>query len=56
VVRPDDRGHWVPDSTTVAAKRQVVAVPGGASEPVRIGNLPVTADGELSCQAQVVRR
>ena len=44
------------DSTTVAAKRQVVAVPGGASEPIRFGNLPVTAEGELSCQAQVVRR
>ena len=45
-----------PDSTTVAAKRQVVAVPGGSSEPFRFANLPVTADGELSCQAQVVRR
>ena len=44
------------DSTTVAAKRQVVAVPGGSSEPFRFANLPVTADGELSCQAQVVRR
>ena len=45
-----------PDSTKVAAKRQVVAVPGGSSAPFRFADLPVTADGELSCQAQVVRR
>ncbi|MDF2968978.1 MAG: hypothetical protein K0Q93_2756 [Nocardioidaceae bacterium] len=45
-----------PESTTVQAKQRVVAVPGGASEPVRVGDLPVSADGELSCQAQVVRQ
>lgn len=45
-----------PDSTAVQAKRQVVALGSGASEPVEISTLPVPAEGELSCQAQVVRR
>lgn len=45
-----------PESTTVQAKQQVVAVAGGASESFRIGDLPVSADAELSCHAQVVRR
>ena len=45
-----------PDSTAVQAKRQVVALGSGASEPVEISTLPVPAAGELSCQAQVVRR
>jgi hypothetical protein len=45
-----------PDSTAVQAKRQVVALDSGASEPMEISTLPVPAEGELSCQAQVVRR
>jgi hypothetical protein len=45
-----------PDSTAVQAKRQVVALDSGASEPMEITTLPVPAEGELSCQAQVVRR
>ncbi|HLK95260.1 MAG TPA: hypothetical protein VK365_05935 [Nocardioidaceae bacterium] len=45
-----------PESTAVQAKRRVVAVPAGASEAVRLGNLPVSAEGELSCHAQVVRQ
>ena len=45
-----------PDSTAVQAKRQVLALDSGASEPMEISTLPVPAEGELSCQAQVVRR
>jgi len=45
-----------PDSTATQAKRQVVGLRSGASEPVEISTLPVPVEGELSCQAQVVRR
>jgi hypothetical protein len=45
-----------PDSSAVQAKRQVLALDSGASKPVEISTLPVPAEGELSCQAQVVRR
>jgi hypothetical protein len=45
-----------PDSTAVQAKRQVLALDSGTSKPVEISTLPVPAEGELTCQAQVVRR
>jgi hypothetical protein len=45
-----------PDSTAVRAKRQVVGLRSGASEPLAIDTLPLPAEGELSCQAQVLRR
>lgn len=45
-----------PDSTATQAKRQVVALRSGASAPVEITALPMPAEGELTCQVQVVRR
>jgi hypothetical protein len=45
-----------PDSLTVKAKRQVVGLRSGGSEPLEIDTLPLPSDGELSCQAEVVRR
>ncbi len=45
-----------PTSTTAQAKRQRVTLAGGESLPVELTSLPAPAEGELSCQAQVVRR
>jgi len=45
-----------PDSTAAQAKRQVVTVPSGESEPIQMDGLPAPPEGELSCQAQVVRQ
>ena len=45
-----------PDSTATQAKRQVVGLRSGASAEVEISTLPVPTEGELSCQAQVIRR
>ena len=45
-----------PDSTAGRAKRQVVGLRSGASEPLAIDTLPLPTEGELSCQAQVLRR
>jgi len=45
-----------PDSTATQAKRQVLGLRSGDSAPLEISTLPLPADGELSCQAQVVRR
>ncbi len=45
-----------PTSTSAQAKRQVLTLAGGESKPVELTSLPVPVEGELSCQAQVVRR
>ncbi len=45
-----------PTSTAVRAKRQVVSLASGASAPVELTALPAPVEGELSCQAQVLRR
>lgn len=45
-----------PDSTAAQAKRQVIGLRSGDSAALEISTLPLPTAGELSCQAQVVRR
>lgn len=45
-----------PTGGDARAKRQVLEVASGETVPVSVEELPVPAEGELSCQAQVVRR
>ena len=45
-----------PTSTSAQAERQVLSLGPGESTPLELSSLPVPVGGELSCQAQVVRR